>query len=163
MASSNDLDFYLKVYALREIQHSCRQTKSDNFVTPIETQLPFIGHKAVIFSGLTNILTLSFTTDPHHRLLSTVVGNTAPSPSHRSNCSGVSERASPGGLAMETKSNSSNPGTRSVRPILKKPSVRPLGERKSEGGGGGVYPSTPKKKQYIIAVAPFGPTPPQRP
>ena len=38
-----------------------------------------------------------------------------------------------GGLATETKSNSSTPGTRSVKPILKKLSVRPLHE--SDSGG----------------------------
>lgn len=45
---------------------------------------------------------------------------------HRSNCLGVSGNVSEDGLAIETKSNSSTPGTRSARPILKNPSVMPL-------------------------------------
>lgn len=52
---------------------------------------------------------------------------------YRSNCCGVSGGVSEDGLAMETKSSSSTPGTRSVRPILKNPSVSPLFP---ERGGG---------------------------
>ena len=49
-----------------------------------------------------------------------------PAQTHRSNCPGVSGGTSEDGRAIETKSNSRTPGTRSVRPILKNPSVMPL-------------------------------------